>query len=194
MQHFSRFVAPILITCISYFFSANYAGLHNLLRYERDAILRGEIWRILTGNLTHAGLNHWLVNMLGLWLLWFIYAESKRKQYEILFVLFIASIGTCIGLILLEPQLKWYVGLSGALHGLFAAGIVISFKNEPNIQSLLATLLFIKLLFEQFMGPLPGSEKMIHTPVIVNSHLYGAIAGLVTGALLTLRKSHSIHS
>ena len=190
MQQISRFLAPALITCISYFFSANFAVLHSLLRYERDAILHGEVWRILTGNLTHAGLGHWTVNMLGLWLLWFIYAENKQRRYEILFVLLLTSIGTCTWLLLLEPQLKFYVGLSGALHGLFAAGIVLSFKSEPKMQLLLATLLCIKLLYEQFMGPLPGSEKMTHVPVIVNSHLYGAITGLIAGFLLKLRGSH----
>lgn len=190
MQHISRFLAPTLITCISYFFTANFTVLHSLLRYERDAILHGEVWRILTGNLTHASLGHWTVNMVGLWLLWFIYADHRQRRYELIFVLLLTSIGTCAWLLLLEPQLKIYVGLSGALHGLFAAGIILLFKREPKMQLLFATLLCTKLFYEQFMGPLPGSEKMTRVPVIVDSHLYGAITGLIAGFLLNLRRTH----
>lgn len=191
MQHISRFIAPALITVISYFFSPNYTGLHNSLRYDRDAILHGEIWRTLTGNLTHAGLGHWIINIFGLWVLWLMYVENKKRQYQMLLVLFVTSIGTCIGLLLLEPQIKWYVGLSGALHGLIAAGIVLSFKREPRMQLLLTILLCTKLVYEQFSGPLPGSEKMTSVPVIVDSHLYGAITGLIAGFLIQLRDLYS---
>lgn len=190
MQQISKFTAPLLITLISVFFTASYGGLYNLLRYDRDAIYRGEIWRILTGNLSHAGMGHWTVNMIGLWLLWYIYVDSQQKQLKMLFVLFIASIGTCTGILFLEPQLKWYVGLSGALHGLFAAGIVLSFRSEPKIQFLLAILLGSKLVYEQIIGPLPGSEQTTGIPVIVNSHLYGAITGIITGYLMKLRDSY----
>lgn len=183
----TRFSIPALITTISYFLSANYAEPYGLFRFDRDAILHGEVWRILTGNFTHADLNHWLINMFGLWLLWWIYVDSKEKQYKMTYILFITSIGTCIGLFLFEPQLKLYVGLSGALHGLFAAGIVMTFKNDAKIQLLLAILLCIKLIYEQLTGPLPGSEKMISVPVVVNSHLYGAITGFIAGYLPRMR-------
>ena len=194
MQQISKFTAPALITLISCFFTANYVGLYNFFRYDRDAIFRCELWRILTGNLTHAGLGHWAVNMIGLWLLWFIYVDNSQKQYKMLLVLFVTSIGTCIGILILEPQLKWYVGLSGALHGLFAAGIVLSFRSEPKLQFLLAILLSSKLIYEQIMGPLPGTEQTTSVPVLVNSHLYGAITGIITGYLLKLRDSLSNHT
>jgi rhomboid family GlyGly-CTERM serine protease len=192
MRHISRFLTPTLITVISYFLSANHSTWHSLFRYDRDAILHGEAWRILTGNITHAGLGHWTVNMFGLWLLWYIYTENGKKYLQLLFVLLLTSAGTCVSLLLMEPQLKWYVGLSGALHGLFAAGIVLSFNNEPRIQLLFAILLFCKLLYEQLFGPLPGSEKMTETTIVVNSHLYGAITGIITGILLKFRELRCI--
>ena len=39
------------------------------------------------------------------------------------------------------------------------------------------------------MGPLPGSEQMTQVPVIVNSHLYGAMTGLLVALLLSLRRA-----
>jgi hypothetical protein len=34
-----------------------------------------------------------------------------------------------------------------------------------------------KLLYEQLVGPLPGSESVAGGTVIVNAHLYGAVGG-----------------
>ena len=189
MHYIYRFATPFLIAVFSLIFTVKNIGLYDALRYDRSAILSGELWRILTGNLTHADMNHLIINIVGLWILWLIFSNEQRKQYEMLIAIIFTSIGTCTGLLLLEPQLKWYVGLSGALHGLFAAGIIISFKSEPRFHLFMGLLLVTKLAYEQFMGPLPGSEKTITVPVIVNSHLYGAISGVVVGFIFILYKN-----
>src|SRR5690348_16523483 len=36
------------------------------LRYDRDAVLHGEVWRLLTGNFVHLGAGHLLEDMAGL--------------------------------------------------------------------------------------------------------------------------------
>ena len=77
----------------------------------------------------------------------------------------------------------WYVGLSGLLHGLLAAGITTKLRQPDGETLLLAGLLIGKLVWEQFGGPLPGSEVTSGGPVVVNAHLYGALGGCL-GALL----------
>jgi membrane associated rhomboid family serine protease len=42
-----------------------------------------------------------------------------------------------------------------------------------------------KLLWEQAVGPLPGSAEVAGGKVIVDAHLYGAIGGLVLGWVLS---------
>ena len=79
--------------------------------------------------------------------------------------------------------MAWYVGLSGLLHALLAAGIVARLGNINAEMAILATLVIAKLAWEQFSGPLPGSELTSGGVVIVDAHLYGA-AGGVLGALL----------
>jgi hypothetical protein len=89
---------------------------------------------------------------------------------------------TCIdaGFVLFEPQLQWYVGLSGVLHGALAAGVVAWWRHETRPLALALTLVLVgKLAWEQWHGALPLSGDM---PVIVDAHLYGAVGGFL-GAL-----------
>ena len=87
----------------------------------------------------------------------------------------------------LDRQLVWYVGLSGVLHGMLLAGLVAGWAERKTESLLLAALLLAKLIYEQFMGPLPGSESTAGGAVVVNAHLYGAAGGLFSGLLLRVR-------
>jgi membrane associated rhomboid family serine protease len=87
------------------------------------------------------------------------------------------------GLWFVNPELQWYVGLSGLLHGILAAGIVVSLQ-KPQLELLaLGLLLVAKLGWEQLYGPLPGSESSSGGPVVVAAHLYGAAGGGLAGLL-----------
>jgi rhomboid family GlyGly-CTERM serine protease len=102
-------------------------------------------------------------------------------------LVWIASIvAVSAGLWVLEPHLVWYVGLSGVLHGLLAAGIIADFDHRAETWAL-ALVLAAKLGWEQFAGPLPGSEATSGGAVIVNAHLYGATGGVLAGILIRVR-------
>src|SRR5690606_7331879 len=49
------------------------AGLAHSLRYDRQAILDGEVWRLLSGNLVHLGWSHLWLNAFGLLLVWLLF-------------------------------------------------------------------------------------------------------------------------
>ena len=89
----------------------------------------------------------------------------------------------------LEPQLMWYVGLSGLLHGCLVAGVIGGIRERRLEERLLLAGLVLKLAYEQAAGPLPGSEGGAGGNVLVNAHLYGAIAGALAGAWLCFRKA-----
>lgn len=150
------------------------------LAFERHAIRDGQAWRLVTGHLLHLGWPHFALNAAGLVLVWTLVGSAYRPAAWI--AIFLASIATIdLGLWLFNPALQWYVGLSGALHGVLAAGLVTSFR-QPRIETtILAIVLLGKLAWEQFSGPLPGSEGSSGGPVIVDAHLYGAIGGLLAG-------------
>jgi rhomboid family GlyGly-CTERM serine protease len=163
-----------------YFIGA--AGRH-VLRYERAAVLQGEYWRLLTGHLVHGSGQHLLLNAVGLGLI----AALFPREYSLrgwLLVLASSVVVIDLGFVFLEPQLEWYVGLSGVLHGALAAGAIGWWQHESRPLALALTLvLFGKLAWEQWHGALPLSGDM---PVVVDAHLYGAIGGALAGACLYL--------
>src|SRR5688500_20235213 len=57
-----------------------------------------------------------------------------------------------LGLYALEPQVLWYVGLSGVLHGYVAAGALALLVRRDTLGVVLAIGLAAKLLFEQIAG------------------------------------------
>ena len=156
------------------------------LSYDRPAIVAGELWRLLSGHFVHLGASHLALNAAALLLIWYlIFASFSRVQW--LFVVLVVIVGIDFGLWFLEPQLLWYVGLSGVLHGLLAAGIVGGLRTGRIDLWVLGVALLAKLGYEQLIGPLPGSEQSTGGMVIVAAHAYGAFAGVVAGGLVTIR-------
>jgi rhomboid family GlyGly-CTERM serine protease len=151
------------------------------LRYERAAVLRGEYWRLLTAHLVHGSLRHLLLNLAGLGLIATLFARDFRPL-EWLWIGLASTLTIDIGFVFFEPQLDWYVGLSGVLHGLLAAGAVAWWRTEPKPLALALSLILVgKLAWEQTRGALPLSGDL---PVVVNAHLYGAIGGVIAGLIL----------
>lgn len=161
-------------------------GLRDALSFDRGGITGGEIWRTVTGHLVHLGPPHAVLNVLGTILVTFLVGrEFSIRQWAVISVAVVAVID--IGLWLLNPELDWYVGLSGVLHGWLAAGIVALLVNRRPDAWLLAPLLVAKLAFEQWQGPVPGSAETAGGPVVVDAHLYGAVGGaIVAYALLRI--------
>jgi rhomboid family GlyGly-CTERM serine protease len=84
-----------------------------------------------------------------------------------------------LGLYLFEPDVAWYVGLSGVLHGLVAAGALALLLRGQTIGAVLAVGLGAKLVFEQLAGPVPFTAQAVGGPVVVAAHMYGALGGLL---------------
>jgi rhomboid family GlyGly-CTERM serine protease len=151
-----------------------------LLRYDRTGLEAGEYWRVLTGHFVHGNLQHLSLNVAGLGLLGLLFHEEYRPRDWFLIGLgAVLAIGA--GLWWLNPEVHWYVGLSGVLHGALAAGAFAWWFTQPRLLAIgLTALLLFKLGWEQFNGS-PGLAGDM--PVIVDAHLYGAIGGLVAAAL-----------
>jgi len=155
-------------------------------RYQRDAIADGEIWRTLTAHLVHLDAGHAVLNALGMALLWGLFARTWNPR-QWLFAVALSLLAINLGFWFLSPQLQWYVGASGLLHGVFACGC-IALLRERDWVGAAATVLFIaKLAWEHWMGPLPFEQG---GAVVTVAHLYGAAGGFAAGLLMAaiLRK------
>jgi len=153
------------------------------LRFERSGIAAGELWRLLTGHLVHLGVSHTVLNLAGLVLVWFLVGRAfDWKQW--LWVMAGSVVAIDLGLWFGAPSLEWYVGLSGLLHGMLGAGIVAGIAARSGEALILAVVVAGKLAWEQFAGPLPGSEATSGGAVIVDAHLYGVIGGTLVALIL----------
>jgi len=158
------------------------------LRYQRDPIIDGQWWRLLSGNFVHLGWGHLLMNLAGLLLIWLLIGRLLTNR-QWLIVILTSSFAVGLGLLLLTPRIDWYVGLSGMLHGMFVAGLINSIRRGYRLEWLLLLGLVMKLAWEQNSGALPGSATLAGGLVIVDAHLYGTIGGLLTGIMLKPKRT-----
>ncbi len=155
-----------------------------LLRYDRAGLAAGQWWRLLTAHIVHLDLEHAALNSLGLILMWALFARDYRPR-QWLPVLLGSMAAIDAGLWLRDSTIEWYVGSSGVLHGVMAAGTLAHLRRRDTDGWILATFLVVKLCYEQFSGALPfsgGAER-----VVVDAHLYGVLGGLLVAAFLKPR-------
>jgi len=185
--HSATAVFPVVLIAVLLAVHGLGADALPVLRYERSAVLAGEAWRLVTGHLVHADLVHLGWNVLGVLIVAFLVARDYSwRQWLVILGVSIAT--TDLGFLLLEPQLDWYVGFSGVLHGLMAAGLVAWLRTSRDAITWIVTGLFAaKLAWEHFAGPLPFTAASLAVPVVHEAHTYGAIGGGLAGLWLTRR-------
>ena len=184
---------PLLFAACSGFFAVFGDTGRALLKYDRLAIAGGEFWRLISGHFVHLGLQHLLLNLAGLVLVWLLVGRQYTMQQWVL-VTVISLVVINAGFWWLDPDLIWYVGLSGLLHGLLIAGAVVAFPSTPAESIIICVAVTAKLIYEQVSGPLPGSEATAGGAVVTKAHLFGAVGGLAAAAWLwrSVRGSASI--
>jgi rhomboid family GlyGly-CTERM serine protease len=153
------------------------------LRYDRLALAHGELWRLVTAHFIHLDLHHWLLNCLGLGLVWALFARDYTPRgWALVVAASIAAIDA--GLWFGDSTLRWYVGSSGALHGVMAAGALAHLRRGEVEGWLLAAFLAAKLAWGHWFGALPLSAGL---PVVTEAHVYGVLGGLAAAAFLRPR-------
>ena len=157
--------------------------LRGLLSYDRAGIARGEWWRLFSAHFVHLDAGHAFLNGLGVVLMWALFARDFSPLRWIAIYLF-ASLAISAGLWWLNPDIHWYVGASGALHGVMTAGTLAHLRRRDLDGWILAAFIVVKLSYEQFAGSMPFSGA---SNTVVDAHLYGAIGGFVLACFLRSR-------
>jgi rhomboid family GlyGly-CTERM serine protease len=161
------------------------AGLRDALEYSREAARNGQLWRLLTGNLVHLGWLHLCRDLAGLGLIWWLICRHLSERIAV-GVLAVSALSVGVGLLLFSPRIEWYVGISGALFGLYTAGVLRICKERLLLgAALLAGMLGI-LAWSLYAGGLPGETTDLGGAVIPQAHFYGAIGGALTMVVLEL--------
>lgn len=152
------------------------------LEYNRGAIADGQLWRLLSGHLLHSNSYHLVMNMAGLIVMMLIHGALPRRL-ALWWQYLIFSIAISIGLWFLSPDIQLYVGLSGVLHGLLCFGAVLDIRQGYRSGYLILVGVAAKIIAEQYFGPDADLSAKIAAEVAIDAHLYGAIAGIITGAI-----------
>lgn len=150
------------------------------LRYERDALLDGDFWRVLSGHVVHVSWAHLGVNLAVGALVVALFGRHLGLGAVLLCVA-----GTTAGLFLFSLRVAWYAGLSGVLHGLIVFGALEAWRRDRRWIGLAAiALVALKVAVEESKGAPGGLADLVGAPVVVRAHLYGAISGALAFALL----------
>jgi rhomboid family GlyGly-CTERM serine protease len=154
------------------------------LAYERSGLLQLQWWRLLSAHLVHLSWLHALLNCLGMAILWALFArEFSPKRWG--WIALLAALCIDAGLWVLRPQIDWYLGASGVLHGAWAAGACAAYRRGDGFGAVLLLLLVIKLIYEQQSGVSIFEADLSLVPA---AHLFGALGGLI-GAVVPLHKA-----
>jgi len=152
----------------------------------RQASGAAQPWRWISGHMIHINWPHAMINAAAWVIVARLFAPDLSPPRQLI-ALLLAAFAISAGLAWVWPQIEWYRGLSGALHGLFFAGAALwLIKARPRTWRALwlpAALLFggwIKIALEWPGAELPYAD-WLGAAVVPQAHLLGAACGTLLG-------------
>ncbi len=166
-------------------------GIEKALEYDRAAVGKGQVWRLLTGQLVHWTPRMMLADVtvllvLGAWL------ESRSRRLA-LSTLLAGALLVGAGLHWFAPALSHYRGSSGLASALLVAASLDLAAGSSRLRVRLAalaalTLFGVKLLWEMETGrALAAGPLLPGVAVTPWAHVMGGAAGLVAYLLHRLQ-------
>jgi rhomboid family GlyGly-CTERM serine protease len=154
------------------------------IKYDRSLISSGEWWRLFTGHFQHLSWEHLILNSIGLVFVWLLVGDSHTPN-QWLSVFIILSFALSIAFLFVYPELKWYVGMSGIIHGLLVSGLMVVFIRIRELFSILLLLVIAgKISYEQYHGTSDYLVEIIGGQVVTEAHMIGALVGIFTGLVI----------
>ena len=95
----------------------------------------------------------------------------------------ILALGISFLFTLFNPELRWYLGYSGVLYGIFLLAAVDLYPRDRLIGFLLGAAIVIKITLEQTSDINLTSSDIIGSPVIVDAHFYGVSLAIAIALL-----------
>jgi len=168
----------VLALCIA---SSKVNALSSLFVYDREAIFRGELWRLITSHFVHFGDMHLIYNLIVFGIAGWIIEYKQYRYFKLLCFVMACSISTT--LIFFKPNMIYYGGLSGIACGsIIYCSLLCLREPSPwrNISMCTIIFLFVKISFETYNGGslLPYWETLDFVPIPL-SHIIGSLTAII---------------
>jgi len=171
-------------------------ALASVCIFDRQAVLHGQLWRLITCHLVHFSFVHFTYDALAFGVAGAIF----RKKHYPYFVSFCLLAAICISglLLLLKPHMAFYGGLSGIACGaLYFCALLGLLESGPWQKVCLLTALFLpgKIAMEFLTGApmLPYGNYQTFIPV-QESHVIGCFVAVLfyLGRNISISGSHPL--
>ncbi|MET0102153.1 MAG: rhombosortase [Sedimenticola sp.] len=154
-----------------------------ILILDREAIVAGEWWRLITGHWVHGDLQHLLLDTVGLFILSLLFERRPVWIYGAFLVA--AMLLQDLMLLWWLPWIESYCGLSGLLNALLAGGMLQLWRDSGDRLYLLVLAAAAgKIVVEISLGQALFSDTL--WPPLPEAHAFG----LISGALLSIPLLH----
>ncbi len=144
---------------------------------DRGLVLDGQLWRLLTCHLYHINSTHLIYNLLGLALVLSINCRLWQSVQGVGMVLAL-SLWVSGWLLFNNPEILYYGGLSGILHGMFVIAVATQHELPRLWRILLSVGVIAKVAMEQ--SGISGLPSLNDDSIRVagDAHLYGLVGAL----------------
>ncbi|HJW93252.1 MAG TPA: rhombosortase [Thermoanaerobaculia bacterium] len=146
------------------------ASLGGYAQYDRAALLRGEVWRLVTGHFAHWSFAHLAWDVLAFLILG---ALCERRRWLFASVILGTALIVSMFLFFCCPEVAMYRGLSSIDSALWMWGVFIIGERHVSLALTMLALFIAKVMVESF-GVALFADGFTILPVL---HLLGALAG-----------------
>jgi len=162
-------------------------NIGQMFALNRNGLLNHEYWRLWTGHLVHNSWAHLALNVAALALLQQLFGADLQKGKWFRAYVVIAPLISILWLARGSDDTVY--GLSALLHGLYAFAACLAISRDKLLAGVVLGILGAKLLWEQTVGPSETTADLIAMPIAINTHLYGAVCGVILGLLVIAYKA-----
>jgi len=149
------------------------ASLGGFAQYDRSAVLRGEVWRLVTGHFSH-----WSPSHLGFDLFAFVFLGAvcePRDRRLFAAVMLTTTLAVSLYLLAFRADVESYRGLSAIDSALWMLAVFDLGARRPRLAASLASLFLAKVMIESRSGAL-FVDGITVLPIV---HLIGAAVGFI---------------
>lgn len=168
------------------------APLQLMLEYRYE-LIQAQPWRAFSAHFVHINWTHAVINVAAWIILARLFAD-ELASWRHLVVIAVSAVGVSAWLALIHPEIAWYRGLSGVLHGVFFAGAIAwtgttlraidAGKSSLYLPIGLIAVGWAKVVAEQPAGSATLHADWLDAAIVPQAHLAGSVIGNAIGAMM----------